>query len=149
MANNFEYEIFITALKRLGVGTICFLILFIICFLSGCKTQYIPVESVRTESIDRTAEVHIIDSITDTRFVYVKGDTIVAWRDRVKWREHEVHDTIFIEKTDSIRVPYPVERQLSKWEKIKMDYGGFAMAVTIVAVAFLLIYLLRFCCFYK
>ncbi len=145
MANFDERVILETALKSLTAGTIGLLLLFILCILSGCKTRYVPVEQVKTEFIDKVAEVQVIDSVTDTRFVYVKGDTIVAWRDRIKWREREIHDTVLIQKIDTVRLPYPTERKLSRLERIKMDYGGFAIAVTILAVAFLLIYLLRFC----
>ncbi len=31
------------------------------------------------------------------------------------------------QQTDTVRVPYPVERDLTKWEKVKMDFGGFAI----------------------
>lgn len=47
-----------------------------------------------------------------------------------------VHDTIV--KVDSIRVAYPVEKQLTKWEKLKMEAGGWVFVV----LAVLLIYLL-------
>lgn len=35
-------------------------------------------------------------------------------------------------KTDSIAVPYPVERKLTKWEQTKMDLGGMAIGGTTV-----------------
>lgn len=101
----------------------------------GCtRTVYEPVESVSTEYKDKVREIHATDSVTDTRFVFIKGDTVIDYRDRVKWREKLVHDSIYIHKTDSIPVPYPVERKLSRWEQTKIDYGGEA----IVAVAGLL-----------
>ena len=37
-------------------------------------------------------------------------------------------------KADSIPVPYPVERQLTRWERTKMDFGGMAIGGLIVAV---------------
>lgn len=37
-------------------------------------------------------------------------------------------------KADSIPVPYPVEKQLTKWKKAKMDFGGIAFGGMIVAV---------------
>ena len=102
--------------------------------LCGCRSvKYVPVESVRTEYRDRINTEYVVDSVTDTRFVFVKGDTVVAYRDRVKWRDREVHDSIYINKTDTIRVPYPVERKLSKWEKAKMDFGGIAFGGVIAA----------------
>lgn len=138
-------EILAITLKTLAAAVMGLLLAFIICILCGCRTQYVPVEAVRTEFVDKTAMVHVIDSVTDTRFVYVKGDTVIAWRDRIKWRERELHDTVFIARTDSIRIPYPVERNLSRWEKVKMDYGGFTIGVTLIAIVILMIYLLRFC----
>lgn len=45
-------------------------------------------------------------------------------------------------KSDTIRVPYPVEKQLTKWQQVKIDYGGEAImalaAVVIAAVAWLI-----------
>jgi uncharacterized protein YfbU (UPF0304 family) len=42
-----------------------------------------------------------------------------------------------VTKSDTIQVPVPVERKLSQWEQIKMDYGAVAIGGT--AVAFLLL----------
>lgn len=44
------------------------------------------------------------------------------------------HDTIYLPSKEiyvrtEIKVPYPVEKNLSKWEKIKMDVGGWAIGV--------------------
>lgn len=109
--------------------------------LCGCKSvKYVPVESVRTEYRDKINTEYIVDSVTDTRFVFVKGDTVIDYRDRVKWRDREVHDSIYINKTDTIRVPYPVEKKLTKWQQAKMDFGGIAfggMGASIVIIALL------------
>ncbi len=37
-------------------------------------------------------------------------------------------------KADSIPVPYPVERKLSRWEKAQMDFGGMAIGGVAVAL---------------
>lgn len=93
--------------------------------LGGCTTtRYVPVESVRTEYKDREVEKLITDTVRDTRFVFVKGDTVQEWREREHIRMVAVHDTCFIEHTDSIRVPYPVEKRLTRWEQAKMDAGA-------------------------
>lgn len=82
--------------------------------LGGCTTtRYVLVESVRTEYKDREVEKLITDTVRDTRFVFVKGDTVQEWREREHIRMVAVHDTCFIEHTDSIRVPYPVEKRLT------------------------------------
>lgn len=115
---------------------------FLLCVLiglTGCKTKYIPVETVRTEYKDRIQETHSVDSVTDTRFVFVKGDTMIVSRDRVKWRDREIHDSIYINMTDTISVPYPVERKLTKWQQTKMDFGGLAIGVLIASIAIAII----------
>ena len=112
--------------------------------LCGCTTtKYVPVETVRTEYKDNIREIHTTDSVTDTRFVYVKGDTVIDYRDRVTWRDRYIYDSIYIERTDTIREPYPVERALTKWEQAKMDFGGMAIGAIIVALCVAVVWLLR------
>jgi hypothetical protein len=45
-------------------------------------------------------------------------------------------------KTDSVQVPYPVEKELNRWEKVKMELGGWAIGVLLMAfvIAVCLIY---------
>ena len=122
----------------LAVGIVCMLVMA----LTGCTTtKYVPVEVVKTEYKDNVKEVHTTDSVVDTRFVYVKGDTIIDYRDRVKWRDRYVHDSIYIDRHDSIPVPYPVERKLSRWEQTKMDFGGMAFGGVAIALCFAVVWL--------
>lgn len=112
--------------------------------LCGCTTiRHVPVESVRTEYRDNVREVHTTDSATDIRFVYVKGDTVIDWRDRVKWKERIVRDSIYIERVDSISVPYPVEKPLTRWQQTKMDFGGMALGGVAVAVCIAVVWLIK------
>lgn len=46
-------------------------------------------------------------------------------------------------KSDSIPVPYPVERQLSRWEQAKMDFGGVALGMIVAAVCVAVVWLVR------
>ena len=109
------------------------MLLLLACFMCGCRTQYVPVETVRTEYKDRVNTEYVTDSMTDTRFVFIKGDTVIDYRDRVKWREREVHDSIYINKTDTISVPYPVERTVEVvrkpcwWEMSLMAIGALSL----------------------
>jgi len=36
-------------------------------------------------------------------------------------------------KVDSVQVPYPVERKLTRWESMKMELGGWAFGGLIMA----------------
>lgn len=46
-------------------------------------------------------------------------------------------------KADSIPVPYPVERPLSRWEQTKMDLGGFALGGIAVVLCIAVVWLIR------
>lgn len=112
--------------------------------LGGCtRTVYEPVESMRTEYRDREVEKLVADTVHDTRLVWIKGDTVVDIREKEHVRRVEIHDTCYIERCDTIRVPYPVERQLSKWERTKMDFGGMALGAMIVVVCAAVVWLIK------
>ena len=116
----------------------------LIAALCGCsQTRYVPVESVRTEYKDREVERIIADTITSTRFVWVKGDTIVDIREKERIHRIEIHDTCFIEHRDSIAVPYPVEQKLTKWQQVKMDFGGMALGALALAICFAVLWLMK------
>jgi hypothetical protein len=52
-----------------------------------------------------------------------------------------VHDTI--ERVDSVRVPYPVEKQLTRWQSLKMEAGGIAFALLIIIVIVLVVCIIK------
>lgn len=122
------------------IGWVLIAVLAVMCL--GCKSvQYVPVETVRTDTCYvnkiRTDSVYVRDSVVVER----GGDTIkvTAWR----WRERYVvqRDTIYLSKTDSVAVPYPVERKLTLWKKMKQDIGGIAIGAFIVVVSAVVIWL--------
>lgn len=117
---------------------------FFLSSLCSCtRTTYVPVETVRTEYRDRDVEKLVTDTVHDTRFVWVKGDTVVDIRDRWHKQLEYVHDTCYVERRDSIRVPYPVERKLTAWQKVKMDMGGVAMGGLFIALCVAVVWLVK------
>lgn len=110
---------------------IIILLILAICFVS-CRTQYIPVESVRTEY--KTRDSIRFDSIyqRDSIYMLVKGDTIYQYKYKYLYRYLTTNRTDTILKTDSIPIPYPVEKQLSRWQTIKMELGGWAFGIIIL-----------------
>ena len=113
---------------------IIILLMLAICFVS-CRTQYIPVESVRTEY--KTRDSIRYDSIyqRDSIYTLVKGDTVYQYRYKYLYRYLTASRTDTILKNDSIRVPYPVEKKLSRWQSIKMELGGWAFGIVIVFIS--------------
>lgn len=105
----------------------------------GCaRVQYVPVGTVRVDSVHgarwMTDSVYLKDSIhVELR---TERDTVyrTEYKYRTHWRERVVRDTLETVRTDSVGVPYPVERKLSGWEEKKLHYGGFAMVLVAVVV---------------
>ena len=115
---------------------ICVLFLF----LCGCRTEYIPIESVRYDSV--MIEKLMRDSVfvRDSVYLQEKGDTIYKYKDRFVYVYNNRVDTFFAEKIREIEVPVPVERKLTWWERVKLNYAEWVIAV-LVAIA--LVYALR------
>ena len=125
----------------------------LISILTGCKSvQYVPVETVRTDSvyIDRYQR----DSIYQRDSVFVNrwtaGDTV--YQDKVVWkyvyRDKVVYDTVAILRSDTVRVPYPVERRLSTWEEVRLNVGGWAIGAVIIFILIvvgIIVYKLKQC----
>lgn len=119
----------------LGGVLVCILVSLFV----GCKSiRYIPVETVTTDSI--YVDRYLRDSIYQRDSVFVNqwmvGDTV--YQDKVIWkyvyRDKVRYDTVSILRSDSVRVPYPVEHQLTKWEQIRLDVGGWAIGVVIITI---------------
>jgi len=109
---------------------------------------------IRRDTLARFVEVYRHDS-TATRQA---GDTIFVerWhtsierdsRSRAKETERTTSASSMMQATDTVRVrvPYPVERRLTRWERVKQDAGGLALgalAVVFVAAAVWLIRRIR------
>lgn len=112
--------------------------------LTSCKTvRYVPVPEYHTLYKTRVDTVQRWDSVyfRDSVYMAAKGDTVYLtkthWRERFRNVCHTKLDTIM--QRDSIRVPYPVEKQLTKWQRLKMDMGGWAMGVAAVLVILVII----------
>ena len=134
-----EYKEIFWEWTRAVLSILCaFALLALACLICGCRTQYVPAETVRTEYRDRINTQYITDSVTNDRLVYIKGDTVYIrlWRDR--WHTETKHDSIYIEKRDSVPVPYPVERiveierERTRWEAFLMVTGGLALLTGLV-----------------
>lgn len=100
--------------------------------LTSCRTQYVPVETVRTEY--KTRDSIRFDSIyqRDSVYMQVKGDSVYLYKYKYLYRYLTINKTDTVIETDSVQVPYPVEQQLSRWQSIKMELGGWAFGVIIV-----------------
>lgn len=116
-------------------------ILLVAFFLSGCKTKYVPMEKVICRDVVKHDTLHISDSVSvrDSIFLRQKGDT--CFLDR--WHEKTIYKNVYKVKVDSflkidyIPVPYPVEKELSKWEQFKLKYAIWSFGALCVLLVVL------------
>ena len=120
-------------------------VLLLCSVVSGCSPKVIYMPETHTQIVTKIDTFLKKDSVFchDSVYVSSKGDTILVEKWHTKYRdrvEYKVKTDSFI-KVDSVAVPYPVERKLSKWQQIKMDYGGFSMIVSFSIVIFGILWL--------
>lgn len=114
-----------------------------ICFTSCRNIKYVPVETVKTEY--KTRDSIRFDSIYehDSIFLFVKGDTVYKEKYRYKYRYLTINKTDTVMLTDSVQIPYPVEKQLTRWQQMKIELGGWAVSVIIILSIVLMLKLFR------
>ena len=126
---------------RVAMLTMVGIALFV--FVGCAAVKYIPVESVRTEYIDREVVKLRVDSVREERLVFIKGDTIIDIREKERVKVIEIHDTLREVRCDTIREIVEVEKPLTTWQKTKMDFGGLAMGALLLAVGLLIFRLIK------
>lgn len=103
--------------------------------LTGCRTiEYYPLEKVRIDTVyvnqQRVDSVMVRDSV----HIYQKGDTVTEFRLKYIYKYKDRTDTLYLSKTDTVSVPYPVEKELTKWQHTKVNYGGWALGIVFVFI---------------
>ncbi|WP_270603962.1 hypothetical protein [Bacteroides ovatus] len=114
-----------------------------ICLTSCRSIKYVPVETVKTEY--KTRDSIRFDSIYehDSIFLFVKGDTVYKEKYRYKYRYLTINKTDTVMLTDSVQIPYPVEKQLTRWQQMKIELGGWAVGVIVILSIALMLKLFR------
>lgn len=118
---------------------ISFIIAIFTLLLSGCKSiQYIPIETIRTDSFYSNHYIHDSIYVKDSSSIdkWNNGDTtfIEKTKYNVKYIYRLKHDTICISKKDSINVPYPIEKERPWWKRIYDDVIPIISAILIILI---------------
>lgn len=103
----------------------------------------------------------LVDRLKETVILKENGDTARHDRERIVYRatahEKELERKVLQQdsvinaltlqlssiKSDSTPMPYPVERQLTKWQQTKMDLGGMAIGGLGIIILAFFIWLIR------
>lgn len=151
-------------IRRLSIiGGLALLAMFIVMLLAGCSsTKYVPVGSdVKIMEKETMVPVPVpADSATIRALLACdkNGKVVLQWFDTEKSKNAQlqfaidslgnmlakmksVPDTIYAPSKEitierEVRVPYPVEKELTRWQKVKVELGGwtFGIIVTVIIV---------------
>lgn len=116
-----------------------FIILLTAALCSGCRTiEYRTLETVRSDTVYiQSAKVDSV-MVRDSIYIVERGDTVLEHRYHYIYKYRDRIDTLYLASRDTVSVPYPVEKELTKWQSFKVDYGGWA--ITLVFVFILIVF---------
>lgn len=104
------------------------LMALLVYMFSGCKSvEYVEVPKIQKEIEYRDRVQRDTVYVHDSIYVHQKNDTIYVDKYKYVYREHIKTDTAFIYKSDTIVKTYQIEKKLTKWQKAKMNVGGYAI----------------------
>lgn len=134
-----------------------FMCLLVLC---SCRTKYVPVES-KADSVvvEKLVEVQLPPDSSTIRALLEcdeNGRVVLAWLDIANSRNAQAQltidslgnllakmrtqqDTVYLPSkeitvTKEVKVPYPVEKELTKWQKFRIDFGGWAIGIVIITI---------------
>lgn len=138
------------------------IVLSLICLLiiCSCRAKYIPVESkVDSVIIEKLVKVQLpSDSATIRALLECdeNGKVILSWLDVANSKNAQAlltidslgnllakmktqQDTVYLPSkevtvTKEVKVPYPVEKELTRWQKLCVNIGGWAIGIVIITI---------------
>lgn len=144
-----------------------FMCLFFVC---SCRTiKYVPVESYADSVVvEKLVEVQLPpDSVTIRALLECdeNGKVVLNWLDIANSKNVEAQltidslgnllakmktqkDTVYLPSkevtvTKEVKVPYPVEKELTRWQQFRMDFGGWAMCIVVISILILIVYKIK------
>lgn len=131
------------------VGSMLNLLLLVV---TSCTTpKPVVLERVinKTDTLYKTNYKADTFRLHDSVYVehYTRGDTVYSqksvwrWRDRISVKTDTIYKAML--QTDIPRLPIPVERKLSTWERTQMRVGQFTIGAVVLVVLSLLLCLIH------
>lgn len=104
--------------------------IYILIFSIGCTTKYIPVESIKTEYVNKVEKDTIL--IKDREIITKTGDTVYIIKNIIEYKIKNRIDTVL--KTDTIPIIKEVEiikevNKIKDWQLALMVLGGVMVTV--------------------
>ena len=138
-----RYEDFI---KQFLLGLFLATAFLMLMLLQGCKAKQIVVPEYHSVYVNKHDTLTKHDSIYQKEFVdrYIKGDTVYLTRTKVDYRYRTLFRTRWRNslRVDSITKIKEVPAKLTRWQKVKQDIGGWAMAALSGAILAAIVWLI-------
>ena len=122
--------------------TLFFLVtVVVLCCISSCTTtKYVPVVEYHSDTLIQKMTQRDSIYLHDSTIVREKGDTVLIERWHTRYRDREVHDTVYQSRVDSIPQPYPVteyvERKMSGIDKFLISTGILSIISVLIFAAY-------------
>lgn len=145
----------------MAMFVMAFLLLLLVISLGSCSPKVVTVPEYHTEYINRTDTFLRVDSVVHNTNTIIReaneSDSAMLAEYGIKLRnnervllllrnelekvlsEHQQSHTDTVFKTDSIRVPYPVEKKLTWWQQTKVDFAEIIFGVLVLIIVFFVI----------
>ncbi len=134
-----------------------FMCLLVLC---SCRTKYVPVDS-KADSVvvEKLVEVQLPPDSATVRALLEcdeNGRIVLAWLDIANSKNAQSMltidslgnllaklktqpDTVYLPSkeitvTKEVKVPYPVEKELTKWQKLCVNVGRWAIGIVIITI---------------
>lgn len=120
------------AIAAVILGIITLLVIEMLC--SCTRTVYVPQTTIQKDSIYLTQYQRDSIWLHDSVLVKEKGDTVWLEKWHTKYIERVKTDTTYIEKSDTIREPYPVEKALTWKQRTLMNIGRYSIGAIFIII---------------
>ncbi len=118
-----------------------FVMVAVLCCISSCTTtKYVPVVEYHTDTLIQKMTQRDSIYLHDSTIVREKGDTVLIERWHTRYRDREVHDTVYQSRIDTVPQPYPVteyvERKMSAIDKLLIATGILSIISVLIFAAY-------------
>lgn len=111
------------------------LIILLASAICSCRSvEYVPRETIKHDTTYINKLIKDSIYLKDSVYIHPKNDTVFVEKYKYQYIDKVVRDTSYVVKSDTIFVPYPVEKKLTRWQELKLDIGGISIGIIIITI---------------
>lgn len=111
------------------------LIILLASAICSCRSvEYVSRETIKHDTTYINKLIKDSIYLKDSVYIHSKNDTVFVEKYKYQYIDKVVRDTSYVVKSDTISVPYPVEKRLTRWQQLKLDIGGISIGIIIITI---------------